>query len=174
MRALSPSLLAAQRRLGAIPTVRLRVQDRELRWAPLIDDNTSANLTAACTAAGGIVRARVTGEGSLHVQRIVAPCEAQEWLAWQPLAGDAAPGADVALSALAADPARLRLFYVRASGGALTIACFQSQDGGATWAGPTGCIGALAAPTSLASANAQLLFHDPADGLLMNLNNLVP
>ena len=165
MRALSPTLLAAQRRLGALPTVRVRVQDRELRWAALIDDNTSVNLTAACPAAGGIVRGRVAG-GCLDVQRIVAPNEPQGWLAWQPLAADAAPGADVALSSLSGDPARLRLFYVRTRDGALAVACFQSEDGGASWSGPFECVGGLAAPAALASANAQLLFHDPGDGLL--------
>jgi len=165
MQILTPTLLAAQRRLGALPSVRVRVCDRELRWAALIDDNTSVSPTAAGAAEGGIVRARVTAAGCLDVQRIAAPHQPGEWLTWTPLAADAAPGSDVALSALAGDPAWLRLFYTRVEGGALSLACFRSQDGGASWAGPAACVG-LSAPAPLASANAQLLFHDPADGLL--------
>ena len=165
MQPLSPTLLAAQRRLGAVPSVRVHVRDRELRWAPLIDDHTSTCPAAACSAEGGIVRARVTEAGTLDVQRIAAPQQAEEWLAWWPLASDAAPGSEVALSALAGEPAWLRLFYIRAEGGALALACFQSQDGGVSWAGPVPCLG-LGAPAPLASANAQALFHDPADGLL--------
>ncbi len=163
MQTLSPTLLAAQRRLGATASVRVRVEDRELRWAPLLDQPTSECQSAACAAAGAIVRARITPAGTLDVQRITAPAEPAGWLTWTTLATDADPASDVALSALAADANRLRLFYVRAA----AIACWQSADGGASWTGASQCVPGLSTPAvSLASANAQLLYHDPSTGLL--------
>lgn len=168
MQSLSPTLRAAQRTRGGVASLRLRVEDRELRWAPLVDDLASECLTAACAAQDAIVRARITPAGTLDLQRITTPADPGQWLAWNTLTADAHPATDLALSPLAADPARLRLFYSRASaGGACAIACLQSVDGGRSWSPPADCLAGLPAPaTSLASANAQLFYHDPADGFL--------
>ncbi len=166
MQPLSPTLLAAQRALGGVPSVRVRVEDHELRWAPVIDSIASTCQTAGCAAAGGIVRARIRPEGGLDVQRIARPHLPGEWLAWTALAADADPASDVALSALDGDPARLRLFYARSGGSPCRLSYLQSGDGGATWSAPADYLAGLAAPGALASANAQLLYHDPADGLL--------
>lgn len=167
MRTLTPTLLAAQRSLGGVPSLRLRIEDRELRWMPLIDADSSTRLTNACSAAGGVLRARSGPGGTLDLQRVASPELAGDWQGWTPVAAGVAAASDLALSALDGDPARVRLFFLREGGGPYRLSWVQSDDGGATWSAPADLI--LALPTaelSLASANAQLLYHDPGDGRL--------
>ncbi len=165
MRTLSATLLAAQRSLGGVPSLRVRIEDRELRWSALVDDDTSTRPTAGCTTGQAIVRARIGAGGTLDVQRITAPGSASAWQGWITLVGGVAETSDVALSAADGDPARLRLFFVRGSG-PYQLSWLQSGDGGETWSTPEDLIALAAADRGLASANAQLVYHDPADGYL--------
>ena len=167
MRPLSPSLLAAQRTPGGVACVQVRLEDRELRWRPLLDQSTSTRQTAACATGAAILRARISAAGTLDVQRLTAPDEASQWQSWTVLTSGVAPESDVAVSAADADPERLRLFFVRSGGAPFRLSYVQSGDGGLTWTAPADLTTALAAPgQALASANAQLFYHDPADAQL--------
>ena len=166
MQALSSALLAAQRAWGAEPCVRIRLEDRELRWWPLLDDDGSTCPTAACASLGGIVRARLSAAGTLDVQRITSPSVTAEWQAWTPLLSGVAEGSDLALSSVEGDPGRLRLFFCRGSG-LYQLSWLQSVDGGVTWSAPADYLSGLpSAGMSLASANGGLLYHDPTDHYL--------
>ncbi len=167
MRTLTPTLLAAQRSLGGVPSVRLRVEDRELRFAPLLGDSSSSRQTAACSAAGAILRARISAGGTLDVQRIANPGDPSAWQAWTTLVTGVAPASDVALSASSDNPARVRLYFVRTGGAPYRLSWVQSANGGQSWSAPADIVSSLSdAPASLGSANGQLLYHDPADGYL--------
>ncbi len=167
MRTLTPTLLEAQRSLRGVPSVSLRVQDRELRWAPLLDDDASAQLTAGCAVAGGLLRARIGAAGTLDLQRITDPGEPAQWQAWTTLAGGVALASDVAISAVDGEPAKIRLFFVRTGGDPYRLSWMQSADAGATWSEPADLSAALpVADRGLAGANGQLFYHDPADDLL--------
>lgn len=165
MRTLTPTLLAAQRALGGAPAVRLRVEDRELRWQPLLTDDHSTRLTTAGATAGAILRARIGG-GTLDVQRITSPEEPAQWQAWTTLLTGVAPASDLALSTVDGDPDRVRLFFVRGAG-PYSLSWVQSADGGVTWSPPEDLLAGLAiADRGLAGANGQLVYHDPATDLL--------
>ncbi len=166
MRTLTPTLAAAQVRPGGVASLLARIEDRELRWVALLDTDSSTHPSNACTAAGAIVRGRIGAGGALAVQRITAPDEPTQWQCWSALGQVAAAGSDLALSALAGDPSRVRLFYTRTSGGAYALACLQSADGGRTWSAPADVVPDLPAVAGLAAANGQLLYHDPSDGYL--------
>ena len=167
MRTLTPTLLAAQRSLGRVPSVRLRVEDRELRFATLLPDSSSARQTASCAAGPGVIRARIGAGGTLDVQRIATPGDPLAWQAWTTLVSGVATASDVALSALVGDPARVRIYFVRTGGTPYRLSWVQSADGGQTWSAPADVISSLAeAGVSLGSANGELLYHDPADGHL--------
>ena len=167
MQTLSPTLFAAQRSLSATPTIRLRVEDRELRWQPLLDNDTSARQTAAISAASAVVRARISAGGTLDVQRLTDPDQPAQWQSWYTLAEGVSPASDVALSALAADELCLRLFCVRTDAAACRLSCWQSGDGGQSWSPPADLLtGWPSASAGLASANGALLYHDPLDGYL--------
>ncbi|MGQ9684029.1 MAG: hypothetical protein ACUVX9_15970 [Anaerolineae bacterium] len=167
MQTLSPPLLAAQRSLGSTPSVLLRVEDRELRWQPLRDDDTSLHQTAAVGAAGAVVRARISSAGTLDVQRLRTPDLPSAWQSWSTVLSGVAPASDVALSALCTDGLRLRLFCVRPDGAAYRLSCLQSSDGGQSWSAPADLItGWPSASACLSAANGALLYHDPLDGYL--------
>ncbi|MCL6432136.1 MAG: hypothetical protein K6V36_14975 [Anaerolineae bacterium] len=167
MRTLTPTLLAAQRSLGGVPSVRLRVEDRELRFAPLLDDSSSSRQTCACLTAGAILRARIGAGGTVDVQRIANPGDPSAWQAWTTLVTGVATASDVALSALGDNPARVRLYFARTGGVPYRLSWVQSADAGQSWSAPADIVPGLSdAAASLGSANGQLLFHDPADGYL--------
>jgi hypothetical protein len=167
VRTLTPTLLAAQRSLGGVPSVRLRVEDRELRFAPFLGDGSSSRQTAACSAAGAILRARIGAGGTLDVQRIANPGDPAAWQAWTTLVTGVAPASDVALSASGDNPARVRLYFVRTGGSPYRLSWVQSADGGQSWSAPADVVSSLSdAAASLGSANGELLYHDPADGYL--------
>ena len=165
MRTLSTTLLAAQHSLGGVPSVRVRIEDRELRWSALLDDDTSTRPTAGCATGQALVRARVGVGGTLDVQRITTPGSGSAWQSWTPLTDGVPETSDLALSAADGDPARLRLFFVRGSG-SYQLSWVESSDGGETWSAPADLAGLAAPDRSLASANAQVVYHDPADGYL--------
>ena len=164
MRSLTPTLLAAQRSLGGVASVRIRVEDRELRWAAMRNEGTSVHQTAACAVTGAVLRARVTAAGTLDLQRMTNPGDPGQWQGWATLANDAVPTSDVALSPVDGDPSRVRLFYVRMGGSPYRLSWRQSSDGGLSWSAPADVLTGLAvADRSLAGANGQLFYHDPAD-----------
>jgi len=166
MRPLTPTLLAAQRAPGAVPAVRARIEDRELRWTCLLGGIDSARPTAGCTTRDALVRVRISAAGALEVQRIDDPAAGDPWQVWTLLAADANPASDVAISAEDADGDHLRAFYVRGSD-PYRVSWLQSADGGRTWSAPSDCFSGLESPSAgLASANAQLFYHDPGDHYL--------
>ena len=134
MRTLTPTLLAAQRALGGVPSLLARVEDRERRWAPLLDADTSSRPTAACTTASGIVRARISAAGSVDVQHITSPGTTSQWQAWSTLVAGACPDSAVALAGVTGTD-RVRLFFTRPSGVFRSfigvsnrLVCFFPQD----------------------------------------------
>lgn len=134
MRALTPTLAAAQRQPVREAVVVARVVDAPIEWPrwdwqPIYrgaEPDGAHGLVQL--ASGRLLRARQAPDGALFIQRIDDPTDAGQWQSWTELV--AAGGSDVAAGlALAAqdDADRARLFHVAADGA--TIRCRETTDG---------------------------------------------
>jgi len=156
MISLSSSLTAAMQSRQGKPCVRVVVEDKEWRWSTVLETEASGLQTAACEITGGaVLRARVTAAGKVEVQTVTLPNVGSSWQSpWAEVASDAMSGSDVALVRWAGHT-RVRLFYVKESGGTYYLRVVESTDDGSNWGSPadvfsTGTvIGSLAAGGTL-------------------------
>ncbi len=131
MRALSATLLAAQRSASATPYVRVEVLDMlaGVARSPVVRHSAAGEADghhAACLAGdGALVRARVAANGTLHVQRTSNPGAAASFNGWVDL-GRAGTGCNIALCSHRAE---VVLFFVDGA----TVYTRTSADNGATW-----------------------------------------
>jgi hypothetical protein len=165
VRTISPTLLAAQRDVSAVPYVRAVLHDRiagarRLAFERLYEGAEGDGYHAAAMAGdGSLLRARVDG-GRLYYQRIASPGAESAFDAWSDLG--AAASADVALCG---EGSRVLLFYVDEDG--TTIRVRESTDNGTTLGSPVVAASAGGSATWMAadvkpSGDALLLFSSGA------------
>ncbi len=135
MRALSSTLLAAQRSGSSVPSVKVEVSNRIAGVArPLFTRHYTGAETAFSHGAtmpgdGSLVHVRVEpGSGVLYVQRVANPGPQSNFSAWTSL-GIVSTGANVAVYS---QGAQVMLFYVDSVDN-LSIYYRESNDYGATW-----------------------------------------
>ena len=134
MRRLSPTLLAAQRSASAVPYLRVEVLDMlaGVARSPITRHAAAGEADghhAACLAGdGALVRARLSSDGTLYVQRTPNPGPSASFGGWVEV-DRAGTGCNIALCS---HGAQAHLFFVDPLDGA-TIYTRTSTDNGATW-----------------------------------------
>lgn len=133
MRALSATLLAAQRSASATPHVRVEVLDMlaGVARSPIVRHTAASEADghhAACLSGdGALIRARLVGNGTLYVQRTADPGAAASFDGWVEL-GRASTGCNIAVCSRGA---QVMLCFVDGA----TVYTRTSADNGATWGG---------------------------------------
>ena len=153
MRALTPTLRAAQQSASAEPYLRVRLFDRDagairLRWRRIHDGEEADGPCALAVAGdGALLRARIDpATGALSRQRVADPAAGAGFAAWTAVTSAAiAPRLG-----LAASGSRALLVSVRADGVSLEVR--ESADSGASFAAPTTVATAGSAVTATAAA----------------------
>ena len=134
MRRLSPTLQAAQRSASAVPYLRVQVLDMlaGVARSPITRHAAAGEADghhAACLAGdGALVRARLSSDGTLYVQRTPNPGPSSSFGGWVEV-DRAGTGCNIALCC---HGAQVLLFFVDRLDGA-TIYTWTSADNGATW-----------------------------------------
>ncbi len=152
MRALSATLLAAQKSASGLPFVQVKVSERVagvplLRWTRLYTGSEPDRYHAtAMPGDGSLLRLRIDSAGpTLYYQRVTSPGPGSAFGTWTNLGSAADAGV-----ALAANGARVLRFWV-ASGG-LSVLVQESTDNGATFGSSVTAVTAGAAIGWLAAA----------------------
>ena len=136
MRSLSPTLLAAQQSASAVPHLRVQVLDMlaGVARSPVRRHSAASEEDghhAACLARdGALIRARLSANGTLYVQRTPSPGTSSSFAGWVEV-DRAGTGCNIALCSRGA---QVVLFFVDPLDGA-TIYTRTSTDNGATWGG---------------------------------------
>ena len=134
MRRLSSTLQAAQRSASAVPYLRVQVLDMlaGVARSPITRHAAAGEADghhAACLAGdGALVRARLSSDGTLYVQRTPNPGPSSSFTGWLEV-DRAGTGCNIALCC---HGAQVLLFFVDRLDGA-TIYTWTSADNGATW-----------------------------------------
>ena len=153
MRALTPTLRAAQQAASAEPYLRVRLFDRDagairLRWQRIHDgDEPDGPCALAAAGDGALLRARIDPTtGALSRQRIADPAAGAGLANWTAVASAAvAPRLG-----LAASGSRALLASVRGDG--VSVELRESADSGATFGAPRPVAVAASAVTATAAA----------------------
>ncbi len=134
MRAISSTLLAAQRAPSATPHLRVRLYDRDasvarLRWQRWYEGGEpDGPCAAAVPSDGSLVRARIDPtDGALSVSRVAAPDAESDYSSWSTL-GSVEAGTRLGLAAAGT---RVVLATVQTDG--VDIGVRESTDSGATF-----------------------------------------
>lgn len=155
MRALTPTLRAAQQAASAEPYLRVRLLDRDagairLRWKRIhVGDEPDGPCALAVAGDGALLRARIDpATGALSRQRVTDPAAGEGFDAWTAVATVAvAPRLG-----LAASGSRAILVSVRSDGERVEVR--ESADSGASFGAPRTVATAASAVTALAAAIA--------------------
>ncbi len=153
MRALTPTLRAAQQSASTEPYLRVRLYDRDagairLRWQRVHDgEEPDGPCALAAAGDGSLLRARIDpATGALSRQRIADPAAGAGFADWTAVATVAvAPRLG-----LAASGSRALLVSVRADG--VSVELRESADSGASFGAPRAIAVAAAAVTGMATA----------------------
>ena len=155
MRALTPTLRAAQQSASAEPYLRVRLFDRDagairLRWTRIHDGSAPDGPCALAVAGdGALLRARIDpATGALSRQRVADPTSGEGFAAWIAVA-------TVALAprlGLAASGSRALIASVRPGG--VSVEVRESADSGASFGAPLKVATAASAVTATAVAIA--------------------
>ena len=171
MQSLGATLLAAQRAAERDPTMSLVIEDHVPRYSVLHGADTESTHQVAMlkTAAGNIVRAKLTDAGVVHWQRITAPATAGQWTTWTQLSTLASTNfhhADISIGQNSGGDIRIIWLYMDGLDAKLRYA--DSSDDGASWGGPTTglTLASEAIPHALAAGSKDDVFIVRDDGEL--------
>ncbi|MEE8336977.1 MAG: hypothetical protein V3R95_02835 [Dehalococcoidia bacterium] len=138
MRALTPTLLAAQQSASARPYFRVRLYDRDvgtvrLRWQRWYTGaEPDGPCAAALTAGGALLRARIDPSSSaLSHQRVAAPSATSGYASWTAL------GAVAVAPRLGLAAAGTRALIATVRGDGVSVEVRESTDSGASFAAST-------------------------------------
>ncbi len=150
MHPITPTLRAAAQSLRGEPVVRLRLQDRLVRWSRRVADASATHASDSAYTGGQLVRVRVV-EGSVQTLRAADPTVPAAWTTGWATVAACQYGSPCALGVFAAH--RLRAFFLQHDGaGAYNLRCLESDDDGLTWANEHTVVGGLGGDEHLAAA----------------------
>ncbi len=136
MQTFSATLTTAQQSPERDPTVSLVIEDLIPRYAVLhgADTESTAQTAMLKTAAGSIVRAKLTDGGVVYWQRITTPATAGQWTNWTQLSTlgtSSSHHADISICQNSGGD--IRIIWLYATGGNSYLKFADSSDDGASW-----------------------------------------